>query len=262
MAEFSGTEAQQRLQARVHEKMDWIRSTPGACNTGRMLGTDDPGQLGLDTISSILEQDGFCGFRMIPATQWEALNSAMLQLGYRMDLWNVFSATREEVLSAASSDEDHGLPAGYDFRTLEKNAAPDEVAGYQALMQRAGIVPFSGEMLRGAVGPAATVGIVHIDDGLVACAHTYFSHNATSPFHRWAWGGLVAVDERHRGRKLGVLINRFMVAKALDLGAEAIYEIVGATNTVSRKMVEASGLSLNDGYLCGIATRSEERFTR
>jgi hypothetical protein len=51
-------------------------------------------------------------------------------------------------------------------------------------------------------------------------------------------------------------------AAARELHAGHVYELVGASNTASRKMVESCGLRLADDLLCGVATPAEEgRFT-
>jgi len=43
MAGYFGTSTQQRLQAQAEANVDFIKATPGACQTGRMMGCDDPG---------------------------------------------------------------------------------------------------------------------------------------------------------------------------------------------------------------------------
>ena len=78
----------------------------------------------------------------------------------------------------------------------------------------------------------------------MAVAHAYLPHNRFSPYEGYAWGGLVTVVERHRGKGqgLGKYLNALMVAAAFDrLGATHVYEPVSATNQPSRRMVESCG---------------------
>ena len=51
MAGYVGTEQQIVLQMPADLAIDWMRSTPGACNPGRCLGTDDPDRLSLTSFS-------------------------------------------------------------------------------------------------------------------------------------------------------------------------------------------------------------------
>jgi RimJ/RimL family protein N-acetyltransferase len=85
-------------------------------------------------------------------------------------------------------------------------------------------------------------------------------HNAHSPHHRKAWGGLVAVAPSQRGKKLGNYVNAAIVDAAFNkLNADGIYELVSSTNTPSRRMVEACGVQLDPSLLSGAATPSDAR---
>jgi hypothetical protein len=89
-------------------------------------------------------------------------------------------------------------------------------------------------------------------------------HNAFSNFRGYAWGGLVAVAESQRGRRLGNYINaRAVVGAIRDLGATHVYELVSATNAPSRRMVESCGLRHEPAFLSGMAVPADGgRFTR
>ena len=131
-------------------------------------------------------------------------------------------------------------------------------------MGAAGVVPFSGSLLVGALGPATTVVVGDRNGTIVAAAHGYLPHNAHSAYHRHAWGGLVAVAELQRGKGLGNYINARMVVSVFrDLDAAYVYELVSASNMPSRRMVESCGLRPEPALVCGAATPNETaRFTR
>ena len=42
MSSYYGTQAQKRLQEKSDRLTPWIMRTPGACLTGRLMGSDDP----------------------------------------------------------------------------------------------------------------------------------------------------------------------------------------------------------------------------
>ena len=264
MSGYFGTERQQRLQARAEESVDFIKVTPGACQAGRSMGCDDPDEFGWDRIDEILDRDGVCGFRMLPIGKADEIRSRLVRRNFRFDSWNVFVADRASALAASEAIISRGLPEG--LTDLERAIDPegDYTVRIQALMGAAGVAPFSGSLLAGALGPATTVASGDGNGIIIAAAHGYLPHNAHSAYHRHAWGGLVAVAESQRGKGLGNNINaRMIVSVFRDLGATHVYELVSASNIPSRRMVESCGLRLEPGLVCGIALPNDSaRFTR
>lgn len=264
MAGYFGTPEQQRLQAIAEDGAGFVRATPGACQTARFPGCDDPDRFGWDRIAASLDEIGICGFRLIPARDADRLRDWLAARGARLDTWDVFVADRASALPVAEAIVARGLPDG--FRERDPPAEPDGdlTRHIQATMAAAGVAPFSGSFLTGAYGPSATVVVSGETGDVVGTAHAYLPHNAVSPWHRHAWGGLVAVAEAARGHGIGTYVNARVVARAFrDLGAAHVYELVSSSNVPSRRMVEAAGLRHDPTLICGIATlASGQRFTR
>lgn len=264
MPGYFGSQAQQDLQRQAEANADFISKTPGLCQTGRTMGCDDPGRFGWERITAALHRDGVFGFRLLSIEDADQVRSRLVGTDYRFDTWDVFIAERGAALAASDEILARGLPD--ELVELDRPTDPESeyTRNIQALMSEAGIVPFSGSLLAGTLGPAMTTTIADRDGRLVAAAHCYLPHNAHSPYHRHAWGGLVAVSQSWRGRGLGRFVNARMIRSAFgDLKATHIYELVSATNIVSRKMVEACGLRHEPNLLCGIVTANEgARFTR
>ena len=105
---------------------------------------------------------------------------------------------------------------------------------------------------------------VLVDDGnVVAYAFAYFPHNKFSGHVKNAWCGLVAVSPDYRGMGLGKYVNALLISNCvIHLKAESIHQSVAPDNLTSRKMVESSGLQLESGLICGLATNAGDRFTR
>lgn len=263
MAGYFGTDTQQRLQAQAEESEEFIAHTPGACQAGRTMGCDDPTQFGWDRIGEIVERDGVCGFRLVDTADVPEIRSKLLARGCRFDTWDVFLAERNAALLASSEIATEPLPSGLSLWTTTVDPESEQIKDTQAMMASAGLVPFSGSMLTGKIGRSVTT-IIGDEAGVVATAHGYMPHNAFSPYKSYAWGGLVAVTETHRGRGFGRLVNALMIERVFrELGASHIYELVSASNVPSRRMVEACGLSLEPTLACGIATSHESaRFTK
>ncbi len=264
MAGYFGTPTQQALQARAEASAAFIDATAGACQAGRTMGCDDPERLGWERVLEFLNRDRVCGFRLIPAEEADRLQSRLEEHGFRFDRWDVFLADRETAFAASEAILSLGLPDG--FRELEQPKEPKgrDTVEIQTLMNAAGVVPFSGSMLTGRVGPASTVSVGDKDGAIVAAAHGYMPHNSSSPYHQYAWGGLVAVDEAQRGHGLGRYVNALMVVSVFrDLNASHLYELVAPTNLPSRRMVESCGLRHEPALVCGVATpHQSNRFTR
>lgn len=264
MSGYFGTETQQRLQAQAEASRNFINSTPGACQTGRTMGCDDPDRLGWERIDEFLDRDGICGFRLIPTSGVEGLRSRLTERDYRFDTWDVFIADRATALVASGAILSRGLPDGLVEQPRPIDPDSESIRRIQELMGEAGVVPFSGSMLVGAVTPATTVAVGDGDGSVVAVAHGYLPHNAYSDYHRHAWGGLVAVADSQRGKGLGNYVNaRMIVSVFRDLDATYVYELVSATNIPSRRMVASCGLHPEPGLVCGVATPNDSaRFTR
>ncbi|MEJ1159099.1 GNAT family N-acetyltransferase [Prosthecomicrobium sp. N25] len=264
MVGYFGTETQQRLQALAESNADFIARTPGACQIGRMMGCDDPERFGWDRIDAILERDSYLGFRMISPAKAEEIREHLAKRNFRLDLWNVFLADRRSAAAACEAIVAAGLPEGLAEARTPTQPEDTMTTAIQALIGRCGIVPFSGSMLVGACGPARTVAIADGTGEIVAAAHGYMPHNASSPYHRHAWGGLAAVSEALRGRGLGSAVNARMLLRVLhDLGATHVYELASATNEPSRRMIAACGLRLEPTLVCGMAVPDTgARFTR
>jgi hypothetical protein len=264
MAGYFGNDSQQRLQAQAEASAELINRTPGACQAGRFMGCDDPRKFGWDRIGEIVERDGVCGFRLIDAADVPDIRSELLGRGCRFDTWDVFVADRDTALAASRESAEQPLPAGYSLWPTLGDPESKQVKDVQAMMASVGLVPFSGSMLTGEIGRSVTMVIGDDDARVVATAHGYMPHNTFSPYCDYAWGGLVAVAEVHRGRGLGKLVNALMIDRVFRaLGASHIYELVSASNIPSRRMVEACGLRLEPALTCGIATPHESaRFTK
>jgi hypothetical protein len=263
MAGYFGTEIQIRLQRRSDERAEWTRATPGACHIARMLGADDLDRLGWQAVFDILEEDGAFGFRLIAEDRAAELAETLTGRGYRVDFWDVFMADRSEALPAVRGILARSLPHDLTPVGMDVPADAPIVRRVQEFVAANGISPFSASMLVSEIVPATTIALADSDGAIVAAAHAYLPHNSFSRFHDAAWGGLVAVAESQRGKKLGSYVNAMMVRAAFDrLDAGLIYELASATNLPSRRMIESCGLKLDPSLKCGNATAFKETFTR
>ncbi|HUG62969.1 MAG TPA: GNAT family protein [Methylomirabilota bacterium] len=263
MSGYFGTQAQQRVQARVAGLVEWIATTPGAASHGRCLACDDTEALGWDTIGEIVDRDGVMAFPMFPADRMEDLIAFMTARGCRADFWDAFIGPRDAVLAASDAILEAAMPGGI----REEDAPRDPEAGLirqvQALMASNGVSPYPGSMLAGLMEPAVLVILVDGNGEPVAVAFGHRPHNAHSRFHQYGYSGAVAVAPDHRGRGLGRRANAMVTQRVIrDLGCTHIQEYVSPDNLPSRKMTLACGLRPDPAFRGAIAVAGESKFTR
>ncbi|TPM21585.1 GNAT family N-acetyltransferase [Mesorhizobium sp. B2-3-5] len=259
-----GTEHQRALQQRTHEMSNWIAATPGIYNAGRFMGIDDPDTQPWSAMESMLGRDGLLGLRMITPQQVAKFFPLLEAAGCRIDTWDIFVGEPQDAGVQAQAIVDGEMPVGIAIRPPLADAESAETREVQQFLAASGLAPFPGTML--AVRPPLGKTIVLEDESgaIAATGHAYFPHNTHSPFHKHAWIGLIAVAESCRGRGLGRYVNALLVDCAFgELGARAVYEMVGPSNATSRRMVLGCGLHLAPDLRCGVAVPSDAaRFTR
>jgi len=263
MAGYYGTEAQQRLQARVVAAFDWISSTPGASYGGRAIGCDDLDAFGWPLIDQILKRDGALIFRLIPRDRAAALTEWAISAGYRIDFWDVFIGDKTSVLNAADVILAEGLPDGMKIGTALVEPTGAQMDAIQALMSENGVSPYAGATLAGQQEPSRTVSVVDNTGTSIAVAFGNRPHNTHSRYYEYCLGGAAAVSSVYRGRGLGRFVNALMAERALrELGGTHLYEAVSATNTASRRMVEACGLRHAPELIGAVAVDGPSKFSR
>ena len=262
MGWYFGTDQQITLQEKVDELTVWCKDTKGAVNGGRFLGTDNIDALGWSKILGFLKDGGVFTFRMVSVEKIEELQFELNKHGMRFDSWNVFSADSNTIEKHTNHFVDLRLPDEYSLIDTEELADAAVIYKIQECMARNGVAPYSGRLLSGQSLPSVTIAVRDRDANVIATAFGYFPYNQYSKWSSTAWGGLVAVDESHRGMKLGVQVNAIMVRCCVDrLGAKEVQEFAAATNIPSRKMIERSGLELDPDVVSGIASAGSSRFT-
>ena len=250
------------MQQKVDSLTGWCARTKGAVNGGRFIGTDDYDALGWDRIGEFLADDGVFTFRMVAVEKVEALQARLESYGLRFDSWNVFAAKKDTIKKSTDFVEDCSLPEGYSL--VEANDLKDAsvINEIQQCMSRNGVAPFSGRLLSGQTLPSVLIAARGNSGNICATAFGNFPNNSLSKWSSTDWGGLVSVDEAHRGMKLGVFVNAAMVRGCVDqFGAKEVQEYAAATNILSRKLIEKSGLELDASVVSGIATAGTARFT-
>ena len=258
MSSYFGTEAQQRLQKKSDRLTPWIMRTPGACLTGRVMGSDDPDRLGWRIILEHLQEDGVFSFRWIDHTGLEQIGRHVEKLGATIHGWQGYCRAsddlRAEIHGNVKLSPDDGLSC--------EEVSRDKVAELQAFLSKQGITPLSGAVMTGDICRASSVAIRNDERKIVAAGFVGMLQNEHSPLHDHAWIGLIACDADQRGKGLGRLVTKELIRIALDkLGALHVVGFAASDNLASRSMLMGCGLRATE-HASYVATLSDDRFTR
>lgn len=247
------------LLAKIDSLHDWIAATPGACNGGRAMATDDPDLLGWDVIAEHLKEDGVFVFRHISPDAVPGIAARVSKMECALHQWNVFHGTMEEVASRRTPKP---APAGY---SIAVEAIPDSATVKQTsdFLASRGLRPFTPRVLAGEISSSALVTARDTEGRLIAVAFGHMPFTEPSQWTGMGWCGLVAVDETARGTGLGRTVNDASIDAMLHThGALGVFEYAAADNAASRRMIEGSGLRLREDLVTCAATVGSTPYTR
>ncbi|MCG6884018.1 MAG: GNAT family N-acetyltransferase [Silicimonas sp.] len=247
------------LLDKVDALAGWTAATPGACNGGRAMATDDPDLLGWPVIRAHFEEDGVFVFRHVPTADVARIRDRVADWGGTLHEWRIFHASADRI---AANRTPKDAPEGYEFTT---EARPDEdtVTEVMSFLSARGLKPFTRRILSGDISPSSLVTARTQDGTLAAVAFGHFCFTPPSIWDGTAWSGLVAVEESARGTGLGRAVSDAAIDAMIGThGARAVVEYATADNMPSRRMIEGSGLRMRDDILTCAATAGSTPYTR
>jgi len=258
MSGYFGTDLQEKLQRRTFERRQEIVATPGLYNGGRFIGTDDPDKVGWSVLHDLLQQQhGVLPFRLITPEQSRTYFPRLVELGCRIDTWDVFIADAQSARPVVDAILRTRLPDGIVLRGPLSHPEGEDTIRVQQFLADNAVAPLPGSMLVEG-RDQATVVLIDQHGAPVAVANTHLPHNIHSPHHKSAWVGLIAVAPPMRGAGLGRYVNALAIKRALEeLGAERVYELVSSSNEPSRRMVQSCGLTVVPDLMVGVAVPAE-----
>ncbi|MEM7223140.1 MAG: GNAT family N-acetyltransferase [Pseudomonadota bacterium] len=260
--DYLGTEIQIRRQQAIHSRKDWIAKTPGAYNGARMVGFDDPERVGWDSVRRVAEEDGLVGFPGARETEILAAIARHLGPGWHTNTWLTYTGTPETVLPTCEAIERAvTLPTAW---RKEIYLSPDDqaIGEVQTLNMACDILPYPAYYSRGEDVPIITT-LLRDKEGMpVATGSACMRYHENSRLGGCLFIGLISVDPRCRGKRLGSLVNALtLIESHRAFGWTKVHEQVHESNTASRKMIEACGLDRKEDLCAVTASRDQARFS-
>lgn len=260
MLEHTGKQRITTLPECTDNEIDWLSTTPGACHCGLYLGTDDPQRFGWDKIFEVLSATGIFGFRLIPVLEMHEVALRLEEMGYRLAPRAVYSTGMDTIRAVAAPISADGPPSGVREIPVDSRSADDIIVDANDFLAKNDIVSCPAPMWRGGLGRTEAVVAATPTKPIIAAGLGYFPHNALSAHRDAALVGLVVTDRDSRKSGLGRWINaRLAIGLVERHGARSVYATIEGENAVSRRMVEASGLTHDPTLMCGVATRDPSR---
>jgi RimJ/RimL family protein N-acetyltransferase len=120
-------------------------------------------------------------------------------------------------------------------------------------MQRCGVAPLPGYVMRGQEIPTVAEMIIAPEDEVVATGVSLFRHNPEGPYGKAAHVGFLATEPSQRGKGFGrLLLARIIVASYQEYGAEMVHTGVRPDNVPSQHVCRNCGLEDSGTYFLGV----------
>ncbi|WP_298434240.1 N-acetyltransferase [uncultured Jannaschia sp.] len=213
--EVFGTDEQRALLRRGRAMAELVAGDPRYSYYGRTVGLMTPEDGDLDRLSALIRVQGNASYAAVPTDDAAAIAGDLTARGFvpvRYDTWEGGADALEAARDVVAR---HELPDDLTLVTLDAATAPGTVASFAAMALGCGVLPLSGDVMRGAAGPAICVAAVDGAGAVMSCAASAaYAHPDHPTCGGQAWWGMLATDPARRGERL-----------ALILGAHAMLEM-------------------------------------
>ena len=263
MAEYVGTENQVSLQKRLQEKQSWFKETPGAFNGGRILGFDDPDQIGWSHVAELAIADKLALFPLFHKDEIFEKITKHLGANWKTPYWLAYLGRPKDVIDVSRSRmEEIALPTGWTIDVTEM-PSDDQIEAIQALNSETGVSPYPAYFSRGEAAPIVTICFADAEGQLKAAASGVMRYHPRSRLGGYLFAGMVSVKGDSRGIGMGKLANAvLMVESHARLSWKIVQEQAAPDNPASIAMIRACGLKFDEDLVSVVTIDSDETFTR
>lgn len=253
--EFFGNEDQRAVLKRGRGMAELLGKDPRYSYYGRTVGLVTPHDGDIDKLAALAKVQGNSNYAAVPLADTDAVETALQKHGLvpmHYAKWEgaspVLNAARD-VLNAFS------LPDGLRLVKVDASTSGTVMASMAELALGCGVLPPSGEVLRGLLRPATCLLALDREEKAVSCAASCaFAHEDHPTLAHQAWWGMLATDPKHRGCHLSLILGAHAVLEMHEkFGFGNFMTGVEPGNSPSEAVCARMGLSAGEYAIIGCA---------
>ena len=245
--EYTGSPGALQLQRSLHSRAAEIAAIPAMGCLGRTAMIIDDGSRSVEDYLALVDRELVLAL-ILPNALGEALDEALAKLGHVATRNLVYVGDDRAMSMARETVAKTPPPSGLRLVRLEPDSPRAWVAQAQTLNNESGVVPCPGWMLRGEDGVSSTILALDEGDRVVGLGCATALPKMSDALADTAHLGSLSVAPVWRGKGLAGLLQAAIIAEAADQhGVRRLIEGVQDSNAASCRMIERSGLRLDQG---------------
>ena len=251
--EFFGNEYQVKLQQRYYRLWPYLKAHPRLSFAGRAIGLDEPRLDEEEDIAGLAKELGFLALAFTRAEIIDDLRSALEARGLKVGIWQHLVSSDQAKASCHAVATSLSLPTGYQIDRISTTTPAHRLINFQKLMQRCGVAPLPGYILRNHAVPTIAEMIIDPNGEVVATGAGIFRHNPQGPFGKAVHVGFLATEPGQRGKGFAsLLLAQILLACFQEYAAVLAHTGVRAENIPSQRVCQRCGLQDSGTYFLGV----------
>ncbi len=245
--EVFGSPAQQGLQRRAAAMWTLLGDDPAYCCHGRAVGVTDPVPETLARQVALARLQGVASCEGVSEREAPARRAALKAAGLKLDEYVSWAGGAEAIQAARHVLASRSLPAGLSVGQVDKDTPAEVMAQLDRVTASCEVLLPMGQFLRGIARPAACVYAQTEVGEVVATSAAVAQFHPESARGREFWWGMLATDDRFRGKGLALLLGAESMVRMVDgYGMTALFTGIRTGNAPSERLCTKLGLHATD----------------
>lgn len=253
--EVFGSDEQRALLRRGRAMADLTREDPRYSYYGRTVLLSTPEDGDIDQLAALCRLQGYSSYSCVPVADIDAVKQGLDTRGLAAMHYLRWEGSNTALVAAGAILAEHTLPTDLRLVRLDANTPADVMTSLAEMCLGCGVLPASGDVLRGLMFPA--VCLVAMDDArrVVSCAASArYAHPGHPTLGRQAWWGMLATDPARRGERLALILGAMaMQGMEQTSGLGNFMTGVVSGNTASEAVCKRLGLAPSGQAIVGAA---------